>query len=333
MPRPRTSHPYHSPVWDQAAKDADLTLTLPGDVPMFFRRIPAGDFLMGSRGKYRDEEPIHRVVMPEDFYLATFVVTQAQYRAVAERCPGLRESPDPSHFKGDLRPVEQVSWRDATAFCEWLSAWEGLREAICVRPGVREEIAGVRLPTEAQWEYACRGRSETEYYNGEGAAALVRVGWYQENSGDTTHPVDERPEAHPWGLHGMHGNVRDWCWDVYDPKAYRKRLDGWEAREWTLADAGNDAEYWEDEVRKTGRVLRGGSWLDSAWNCRSGNRFRDSSGDRYGNIGFRVCLVRGPADGAGPAGAGTETTELVRSPDAWPAGAAGRRKHGRPQNP
>ena len=81
-------------IWDQAARDADLTILLPGGVPLFFRRVPAGTFLMGSRGFYRDEEPIHRVLIPRDFFLGTFVVTQAQYRAVASRCPALKERKD-----------------------------------------------------------------------------------------------------------------------------------------------------------------------------------------------------------------------------------------------
>lgn len=236
MPSPKRK----LPVWDQAAREADLVLELPGRIPMFFRRIPAGSFRMGSRGFYPDEEPIHRVVIAREFYLGTFVVTQEQYRAVAERCPALREAPSPSEFKGARRPVENVSWYDATAFCQWLARWKGLPK----------EIGGVRLPTEAEWEYACRAGSETEYYHGEGEAALAEVAWCDQNSGNQTYPVDERPEEHPFGLHGMHGNVWEWCQDVFDAQAYRKRVDGWEAREWTLADAGDDALYWSLEHRK-----------------------------------------------------------------------------------
>jgi formylglycine-generating enzyme required for sulfatase activity len=117
-------------VWEQAARDADLTLELPGGVPMFFRRIPAGDFLMGSRGYALEEEPIHRVIIPHDFYLGTFVVTQEQYRAVASRCQALKGSANPSHFKGLRRPVEQVSWLDATAFCDSLGGSAKLPKGI-----------------------------------------------------------------------------------------------------------------------------------------------------------------------------------------------------------
>ena len=149
-------------VWDQAARHADLTLTLPGGVPMFFRRIPAGSFQMGSRVVSPVEEPLHRVVITRDFFLGTFVTTQEQYQAVAKRCPALENAPDPSYFKGLRLPVERVSWLDATAFCEWLTGWNGLPP----------EIATARLPTEAEWEYACRAGTDTDYYTGDGETAL-----------------------------------------------------------------------------------------------------------------------------------------------------------------
>ncbi|HRZ36450.1 MAG TPA: formylglycine-generating enzyme family protein [Candidatus Paceibacterota bacterium] len=191
MPVPHQSRS----IGDRAAEDADRVIVLPGNVPMFFRGISPGIFLMGSRGPYADEEPAHRVVIPREFYLSTFAVTQEQYRAVATQCPALRKTPEPSHYKGLRRPVENVSWFDASAFCEWLAKWEGLPD----------DITDVRLPTEAEWEYACRGQKDvslgrdTEFYNGDGEAALAEVGWYSANSGGETHPVDEpageRPDA------------------------------------------------------------------------------------------------------------------------------------------
>ena len=107
-------------VWDEAARKADHTVELGGGVPMFFRRIPAGEFRMGSRGFYGDEEPAHRVLLTHDFYLGTFAVTQSSIgpsRATA----ALQDRPEPSHFKGARRPVEQVSWREAMTFCDWLT--------------------------------------------------------------------------------------------------------------------------------------------------------------------------------------------------------------------
>ena len=267
-------------IWDQAARDADLTILLPGGVPLFFRRVPAGTFLMGSRGFYRDEEPIHRVVIPRDFFLGTFVVTQAQYRAVASRCPALEKNPAPSHFKGDRLPVEQLSWLDAEAFCNWLTASKSLPSG----------IAQARLPYEAEWEYACRAGSRTEYYSGDGEAALADVGWFIDNLENRTHAVDELPEKHPLGLHGLHGNVWEWCADVYNDNAYRRRADDWAACAWSEADAGTK------KSADIFRVLRGGSWFNSARLCRSAVRGRDRPDGRNRDVGFRVCLVRGPAD-------------------------------------
>jgi formylglycine-generating enzyme required for sulfatase activity len=111
------------PVWEEARRDSDLTLELPGGVPMFFRKIPAGKFRMGSRGGRLNEEPVHEVVIAKEFYLGTFVVTQEQWRAVAKKCPALKKRTEPSNLKGDRRPVENVSWDDANAFCEWLVKW------------------------------------------------------------------------------------------------------------------------------------------------------------------------------------------------------------------
>jgi len=266
--------PLANDTWTRAARDADITLELPGCVPMFFRRIPAGSFLMGSRGHYPDEEPQHRVVISRDFFLGTFPVTQEQYRAVASSCPELRANPDPSHFKGKRRPVEQVSWDDACAFCARLRAWEGLPDG----------VAEVRLPTEAEWEYACRAGTDTEYYSGDGEAALGDVAWYGGNSGGQTHQVDERLETHPFGLYGTHGNVWEWCRDVYLVDAYRHRGDG-------VRDPVNIPGIYKTRIR----ISRGGSWRSNAGVCRCSVRFGDGHGERYERFGFRVCLVCDPA--------------------------------------
>ncbi len=258
-------------VWQQAAIDSDLTIELPTGVPLFFRLIKAGEFCMGSRGYKGDEEPVHRVVISHDFFLGTFLVTQEQYRAVAECCSNLDES-DPSDFKGARRPVETVSWHDATAFCDWLTADIG-----------SELNVAAGLPTEAQWEFACRGGRQTEYYSGDGEETLAQVGWFGENSGGETHDVDERDEKHPLGLHGMHGNVWEWCHDDWDANAYRKRPDGVED---PVCTGGDEHQL---------RVLRGGSWFNSAVRCRSAYRLGHDAGLRFGYDGFRVCLVRSPA--------------------------------------
>ncbi len=274
------------PVWERAAGQADFTLALPNGLPMFFRRIAPVCFRMGSRGFDSSEEPAHWVTLPHEYYLGTFPVTQEQYETVAARA-GL--PPRPSHFPGARRPVEKVSWNDATAFCRWLQAGAQLP------PGIGQ----VRLPCEAEWEHACRGGSDAEYYTGDGEEALAQVGWYEGNSGNATHPVDELAEDHPFGLFGMHGNVWEWCDDVYDPHAYRKRIDPWEAYSWSFEEAGREA--WDGNVTEANafRVLRGGSWGGSARDCRSAFRGRVGPVARSGGIGFRVCLVPGPASGRG----------------------------------
>ena len=255
-------------VWEEAARSADFTLALPGGVPMFFRRIPAGSFRMGARGIDAKEEPVHRVRITRDFYLGAFPVTQEQYRAVARRCPALKGNADPSAFKGARRPMEYVSWDYATAFCAWLSAWEELPA----------EIAKVCLPSETQWEYACRAGTDTDYYSGDGEPALAEVAWYSGNSDHETHPVDERPEAHPFGLYGMHGNVWEWCRDAWDARAYRMRADGVEDPEVLPKGKYQD------------RVLRGGSWRSPARVCRSAYRLGNRPDVHNWLYGFRVCL-------------------------------------------
>ncbi|MGE3163579.1 MAG: formylglycine-generating enzyme family protein [Planctomycetota bacterium] len=283
--------------WQRAHGEADLAVWLPGDVPLFFQRIQATDargFRMGARGFDGREEPVHRVVIAEEFYLGTFPVTQAQYRAVAEAAD---LDASPSRFEGDLRPVEQVSWHDARRWCEVLeSLWPSLRQGKGDAPRVRVKKLG--LPSEAQWEYACRAATETDYSSGDGEAALAEVGRYSGNSGEETQPVGTRlPSA--WGLYDMHGNVDEWCEDVYDANAYRKRPDGWVATAWTAADAGVDAEYGDEEQRRNKdpiRVIRGGSWFFVPRRCRSADRNRWRPDNRDVDLGFRVCLVPGPAE-------------------------------------
>ena len=332
-------------------------------VAMAFRLIPAGDFLMGSRGYNYDEEPVHRVRIVGDFWMAETPVTQAQFGlwTVAEKVE------HKNHFDGHPdHPAESMDWRQAAAYCSWLGR---------VKPAeMPEGFTLACLPAEAEWEYACRARTETDYHTGDGEAALAKTGWFGEDWGNgSTHPVRQKiPNL--FGLHDMHGNVSEWCRDVYDARAYRKRLDAWAGREWTLLHAGRDAQYWGIEDRRHTRVLRGGSWFDSAVICRSANRFGIASDVRYSYFGFRVCLVCGPADGRGapgtdpaeagtapgdagrgtrpeldgasPAGAGKAGTHGTHrkggkpadhadhaegeSPDPGPAGAVGRREHGRP---
>jgi len=165
---------------------------------MEFVLIPAGTFTMGSpdsdSNAYDHEKPAHQVTISEPFYMGKYEVTQAQWKAVMGE--------NPSRFKGDDHPVENVSWEDVQQFIQKLNAKEG-KEAC-------------RLPTEAEWEYAARAGTTTIYSFGNNASQLGNYAWYDENSGNTTHPVGDKP-PNPWGLYDMHGNVWEWVQDWYGP--------------------------------------------------------------------------------------------------------------------
>lgn len=241
-----------------------LKLILPGDVEMKFQSIPAGTFRMGSRGYYDDEEPVHRVQITTPFYLGTYPVTQEQFVAF---------KPDHKNHFADRpnHPAESMTWHDAVAFCEWLSA-------VCADTLPRDYRA--TLPTEAHWEYACRAGTETEYYSGDGESALAEVGWYGGTKGSTQAVGQLEPNS--FGLHDMHGNVDEWCVDAWDEHAYKHRVDG-------VCDPVSDGEADAD------RVFRGGAWNYSPRICRSAFRYWRWSSDVSGRQGFRVCLVAGPS--------------------------------------
>jgi formylglycine-generating enzyme required for sulfatase activity len=227
-------------------------------------------FLMGSRGISGWEEPRHRVVIPQPFYLGTFPVTQEEFACFREE--------HRSQFHGKPKhPVEDVSWHDAQAFINWLNGLQTLPA---------NHIA--RLPCEAEWEYACRAGTETEYWSGDGEAALKEVGWYGEDwETGGTHAVGESEAQHPWGLHDMHGNVWEWCEDVWDERAYRKRRDGWLARAWTEADAGEDAIL-DDLIPH--RVVRGGAWFGKSKWCTCAYRFMGKPSMFSRLHGYRILL-------------------------------------------
>jgi formylglycine-generating enzyme required for sulfatase activity len=237
-----------------APKVGDRTeLVLPGGVKMGFAWCPPGTFLMGSEKWDDDEKPVHRVTLTKGFCMGIHPVTQAQWKAISGTTP--------SHFQGDNRPVEQVSWDDCQEFCQKLTAH--LKGRVTVR-----------LPSEAEWEYACRAATTTEYHTGDGEAALKKTGWYSGNAGGETHPVGELT-ANAWGLYDMHGNVWEWCQDWFGPYTGSDQVDPVQL-----------AKY-SDEYR----VLRGGCWFNESACCLAAYRYWFEPGFRDYSYGFR-CVFR-----------------------------------------
>ncbi len=230
-------------------------------IGMRFVLVPAGEFKMGSPAgdadAYDDERPQHRVRITKPFYLGVHEVTQEQYEQVMGKRPWSGQSYVKS---GADYPATYVSWEDAVAFCEKLSAKEG-----CT----------YRLPTEAEWEYACRAGSTTQFSFGDDRLALGNHAWYYENAGNTNQVYARgvgRRKPSGWGLYDVHGNVWEWCSDWYAEDYYNE----------SPVDDPTGASSGE------GRVLRGGSWGNDPWLSRSAYRFRLTPGLRDCGTGFRV---------------------------------------------
>jgi uncharacterized repeat protein (TIGR02543 family) len=213
-----------------------------------FSLIPADTFAMGSTNGNSDEQPVHGVDITRAFYIQKTEVTQGQWRAVM--------GSNPSHFTscGDQCPVERVSWDEVQEFLNALNVMD---------PG-----KNYRLPTEAEWEYACRARTTGDYG---GTGVLEDMGWYSGNSGGQTHPVAQK-QPNQWGLFDMHGNVAEWVRDWYSSTYYS-------------VSPTNDPQ---GPTTGTSRVVRGGSWYLSPWYARSANRLNYSPSTRYTAVGFRL---------------------------------------------
>ena len=237
------------------------TVALAEGVDMTFAWIAPGTFLMGSppdEPERRENEKQHSVALTHGFYLGIHSVTQVQWQVVMGN--------NPSEFKGENLPVEQVSWDDCQAFCTNLSQKDGKRYG---------------LPSEAEWEYACRAGTTTPFhfgeaistdqtnYNGNYPYGKGEKGVYRER---TTSVGDFPPNA--WGLFDMHGNVWEWCRDEYKP----------------YEDLTTKNTLETENIDDSARVLRGGSWFDFAWYCRAAYRSRLAPSDRYIDVGFRVAL-------------------------------------------
>ncbi len=240
--------------------------------------IPPGTFRMGNITEHpdgnSDEKPVHEVTITQPFLMARTEVTQKKYEAVM--------GSNPSRFKGPDLPVENVTWLIAVAFCNELSRQEGL--APCYSGSAPNFVCdftanGYRLPTEAEWEYACRASTETDFYTGNMAnsictpldPALDNAGWYCGNENTKTCNVAQK-QPNAFGLYDMHGNVWEWCWDWY----------------------GSDFYAWGPAEDPSGpappgnyRVLRGGAWREHARHCRSSCR-KSKAPYEYNGLGFRV---------------------------------------------
>jgi formylglycine-generating enzyme required for sulfatase activity len=217
-------------------------------------RVPAGEFLMGSRDA-EDERPQHNVRIPSDLWVGAYPATQAEYRAV------LGSLPESIFAGGDRRPVDSVSWLDAVIFCNLLSVRDGLDPHYKIQ-GERVRIeggTGYRLLTESEWEYTARGGGTGRYGMTDDAASLDRFAWYAENSNNRTHDVGLK-EPNAFHLHDMLGNVWEWCWDWYSRDGYRGRTDG-------DPDRGGPPHGVE-------RVLRGGCWSSDPQSLRCAARIQ-----------------------------------------------------------
>ena len=229
--------------------------------------IPAGEFVMGSPKDEKSrngDETQHRVTLTKGFYLGKSLVTQAQWEAVMGKNPSIFQE------AGKEAPVEKVSWDDGQAFCQKLGA-------------------GFRLPTEAEWEYACRAGTTTAFCGGDDRSRLADYAWYYENSGDArlqdaswsldqltsnhcqTHPVGQK-KPNAWGLYDMHGNVGQWCSDWYGAYPSGAVTDP------TGPETGSK------------RVHRGGGYLSLARLCRSASRGKLDPGHRGGSLGLRLAF-------------------------------------------
>jgi len=262
-----TTPPVPAPLAEEHKTGDSMSVDLGGGVKLDLVWISPGEFVMGSPPDEigRDGgETQHRVCITQGFWMAKFPVTQRQYHQLIGE--------NPARFKevGPDAPVETVDWNQARAFCVRLTSH------------LSGEVVGLtaRLPTEAEWEYACRAGTKTALPNGKpltsvtgGCANLDAVAWYDRNGGNTVHPVGQK-KANTWGLHDMLGNVWEWCEDWYGMYSSGSATDP------TGTPSG------------TIRVFRGGSWNDVARFCRSADRGRLASGFRSSYLGFRVVVGR-----------------------------------------
>ncbi len=230
-----------------------IEIDLGNGIKMEFIRIKAGKFMMGSEDGNANEKPAHEVTITKDYWMQTTEVAQEQWKTVM--------AINPSHFKGEKLPVDQVKWGDAHEFLEKLNE------------KIKEQLKGKKagLPTEAEWEYACRAGEKGKWCFGDDIEKLEDYVWHNKNSDRTTHPVGQK-KANAWGLYDMHGSMLEWCEDGYGP--YKKDA--------VVDPTGTGSgKPW---------CLRGGAWSMPAHFSRSANRGWDGPMHMETNTGLRVAL-------------------------------------------
>lgn len=270
---PRSRAASHAPKADHTTRPQTSgeppTLAQPYTIPscaIKLNWVAPGQFKMGSppdeAGRSDDEGPQTDVTITRGFWLGVFPVTQEEWRAIAARA---NLNPEPAFFRGPRLPVEQVSWNDCQT---WLRELNTVEELAARLP----RDFHYRLPTEAEWEFACRAGSKSRFHFGDADANLANYAWHSANANGQPHPVGEK-KANAWGFHDMHGNVWEWCNDRYGPLPGRPVTDP------------------QGPPLGLNRLLRGGSWGVQPSRCRSAYRVWNRPDYRDYTVGFRLALT------------------------------------------
>jgi len=276
LPACKRDAPTETPKVTNAVAPATAAANRPSpDSKLEMVQIPGGRFMMGDKDEV-DATP-HEVVV-SSFSMDKHLVTQEQYQKLMNA--------NPSRWKGDRNPVEQVRWSDAVKFCNQRSQSEGLRPCYDLKTwACNFDADGYRLPTEAEWEYACRAGTTTAYFFGDTASKLGDYAWFDRNSGGHPRAVGQK-QPNPWGLYDICGNVWEWCNDFYKVDYY--------------AEAPRQDPRGPEKGET--KVVRGGAWRFKAENCRSGYRYNENPGYAdvcfgYDIYGFR-CVRKAAATSA-----------------------------------
>jgi formylglycine-generating enzyme required for sulfatase activity len=262
------------PTIPPAVATATQTIDLGEGVRLELVKLPAGEFVVGDPAGCDDEKPPTRVRIDQPFWMGRCEITNRQFRLLEAAHDSRLERAGFLHFdpgargatmNGDDQPVVRVSWLEAMRFCRWLT---------------QKTHRPFTLPSEAQWEYACRAGNSTSYSFGDSRRDLSQYAWYDGNSGRSTRPVGQK-EANRWGLYDMLGNAREWCRDVgsYYPDPSKPNSE-------------------EPVPSHPERIVRGGSWASWPHHCRSACRGRAPEGCRINDMGFRVVVLLDKAEPA-----------------------------------